>query len=48
MPGDLEQKIDRLLAIEEIRQLPCRYALAVDARDIDTLVSLFSKNVIDS
>ena len=45
MPGDLEQKIDRLLAIEEIRQLPCRYALAVDARDIDTLVSLFSKNV---
>lgn len=39
--GDLE----RLLACEEIRQLAYRYALAVDSRDIDTLVELFVEDV---
>ena len=37
--------ISRLLAYEEIRQLAARYALAVDSRDIDTLVGLFVDDV---
>jgi ketosteroid isomerase-like protein len=35
----------RLLAYEEIRQLAARYALAVDSRDLDTLVGLFVDDV---
>ena len=34
-----------LVAHEEIRQLASRYAIALDARDIDTLVSLFVDDV---
>jgi hypothetical protein len=41
MTPDLEQRIARLEAIEEIRQLAARYALAIDMRDIETLVTLF-------
>ena len=37
--------IERLLAYEEIRQLAARYALAVDSRDLDTLVGLFVDDV---
>jgi ketosteroid isomerase-like protein len=37
--------LDRLLAYEEIRQLAARYALAVDARDLDSLVELFVDDV---
>ena len=40
-PGVLE----RLVAHEEIRQLAARYALAVDSRDLDTLVGLFVDDV---
>ncbi len=40
-PGDVES----LLAREEIRQLVARYALAVDARDLDALVELFVDDV---
>ncbi len=39
------EPIDRLLAHEEIRQLTARYALAVDSRDLDTLVGLFVPDV---
>jgi ketosteroid isomerase-like protein len=39
--GDL----DRLSAYEAIRQLVARYAVAVDARDIETLVNLFVDDV---
>lgn len=35
----------KLLAYEEIRQLAYRYALAIDSRDLDTLVSLFVEDV---
>ncbi|MGA3149808.1 MAG: nuclear transport factor 2 family protein, partial [Acidimicrobiales bacterium] len=35
----------RLSAYEAIRQLVARYAVAVDARDIETLVSLFVEDV---
>jgi ketosteroid isomerase-like protein len=34
-----------LVAHEEIRQLASRYAVALDARDLDTLVSLFVDDV---
>jgi ketosteroid isomerase-like protein len=37
--------VERLLAFEEIRQLASRYAVAVDRRDLDTLVSLFVPDV---
>jgi hypothetical protein len=39
------EPIDRLLAHEEIRQLAARYAVAVDARDLDSLVALFVDDV---
>jgi ketosteroid isomerase-like protein len=35
----------RLLAYEEIRQLAARYAVATDARDVDSLVALFVDDV---
>lgn len=38
-------EIERLLARDEIRQLAHRYALAVDARDLDGLVALFVPDV---
>lgn len=41
----LEQRIARLEAIDEIRQLPAKYALALDMRDMDALVSLFPSDV---
>jgi hypothetical protein len=37
--------LDRVIARDEIRQLAYRYAWAVDARDIDLLVSLFVPDV---
>jgi hypothetical protein len=42
---DLSREIARLRAYEEIRQLACRYALAVDSRDLETLVELFVEDV---
>ncbi|MDG2303462.1 MAG: nuclear transport factor 2 family protein [Candidatus Binatia bacterium] len=37
--------LGRLLARDDIRQLAYRYALAIDSRDIDTLVGLFVDDV---
>ena len=37
--------VEKLVAYEEIRQLAARYALAVDSRDLDTLVELFVDDV---
>jgi len=37
--------LDRAIARDEIRQLAYRYAWAVDARDVDLLVSLFVPDV---
>jgi hypothetical protein len=39
--------VERLLAMEEIRQLAYRYALALDSRDMDTLVDLFVSRARD-
>ena len=33
--------IEQLLAHDQIRQLVSRYAVAVDSRDLDSLVALF-------
>ena len=45
MGNDVEQRLGRLEAFEEIRQLASRYALALDSRDVGTLVSLFVDDV---
>lgn len=45
MKADLATRIDRLESIAAIQQLPMRYALAVDGRDIDAWVSLFVPDV---
>jgi ketosteroid isomerase-like protein len=42
---DLRRRIDRLEATEQIRQLVSRYALALDSRDVEGLVSLFVDDV---
>jgi SnoaL-like domain len=38
-------RIERLEALDEIRQLPARYALCVDMRDMDALVNLFVEDI---
>jgi uncharacterized protein (TIGR02246 family) len=42
---DLEARIDRLESLDAIRQLPAKYALALDMRDMDAMVSLFPDDV---
>jgi ketosteroid isomerase-like protein len=42
---DTGDALERLIASDEIRQLVYRYALAVDSRDLDTLVELFVHDV---
>lgn len=42
---DIGQRIDRLESLEQIRQLPARYALALDMRDMDAMVGLFVADV---
>jgi uncharacterized protein (TIGR02246 family) len=41
----LEQRIDRLESLDQIRQLPAKYALCLDMRDIDMMVTLFAEDV---
>jgi hypothetical protein len=45
MPDDTAARLERLEAVEQIRQLACRYALALDMRDFDALVNLFVDDV---
>ena len=42
---DLEARIDRLESLAAIQQLPIRYALAVDGRDMDAWVNCFIPDV---
>jgi len=37
--------VQRLIATDQIRQLASRYAVAMDARDLDALVALFVDDV---
>ena len=41
----LEDRVDRIESHLAIRQLPVRYALAVDARDLDAWVGCFRPDV---
>ncbi len=41
----IEARIDRLKSLDAIRQLPAKYALALDMRDMDAMVSLFPADV---
>ena len=46
MPAaSLEARIDRLESLDAIRQLPAKYALALDMRDMEAMVSLFPADV---
>jgi ketosteroid isomerase-like protein len=44
-PASLEERLDRMESLADIRQLPYRYALAIDSRDMDALVDLFVPDV---
>lgn len=41
----MEERVDRLESLDAIRQLPAKYALALDMRDMDAMVSLFPADV---
>ena len=43
--GSLENRLDRLESIEEIRQLVAKYALSLDMRDLDAHVNLFAPDI---
>jgi len=43
--ADLQVRLERLEAIEAIRQLAFGYALAIDARDLDALANLYVEDV---
>jgi len=43
--SDFEARLDRVESTLAIQQLPIRYALAVDGRDVDSWVNLFSADV---
>ena len=45
MDNDLAKRIDRLEAVEAIKQLPARYSLALDSRNLDDWVGLFIEDV---
>ena len=42
---ELLARIDRLEALDEIRQLPAKYALSLDMRDLDSHVNLFAPDI---
>ena len=43
--NDILARIDRLESLDAIRQLPAKYSLALDMRDLDALVNLFPADV---
>jgi 3-phenylpropionate/cinnamic acid dioxygenase small subunit len=45
MSEDIAARLDRLESFAAIQQLPIRYALAVDSRDLDAWTSLFVEDV---
>lgn len=44
-PQTLEERIERLESLDQIRQLPAKYALTLDMRDLDAMVGLFEPDV---
>ena len=45
MDAELMARIDRLESLDEIRQLPAKYALSLDMRDLDAHVNLFAPDI---
>tara|TARA_R110001592_G_scaffold363372_1_gene686086 strand:- start:205816 stop:206439 length:624 start_codon:yes stop_codon:yes gene_type:complete len=45
MDEELLRRIDRLESLDEIRQLPAKYALSLDMRDLDAHVNLFAQDI---
>lgn len=43
--AQLIERMDRLESLDQIRQLPAKYALSVDMRDFDAVVNLFVEDV---
>lgn len=43
--SDLPARIDRIESLQAIGQLPIRYALAVDGRDLESWIALFVEDV---
>ena len=43
--SDIEARLDRLESLDAIRQLAAKYALTLDMRDIDMMVTLFPESV---
>jgi len=41
----LEERLERMESLSEIRMLPAKYALALDMRDLDAMVGLFPEDV---
>jgi len=44
-PTTMEERLDRMESLAEIRQLPHRYGVAVDSRNMDMLMDLFPPDV---
>jgi hypothetical protein len=44
-PATVEERLDRMESLAAIQQLAYRYALALDSRDMDMMVSLFTPDV---
>ena len=44
-PASVEERLDRMESYAAIQQLASRYARALDARDMDTVVSMFDPGV---
>lgn len=45
MTMSLEDRIDRLESLDAIRQLPAKYSLSLDMRDLDAHVNLFAPDI---
>ena len=45
VPQTMEERMDRMESLAAIRQLPHRYGVAIDSRDMDMMVSLFAPDV---
>ena len=45
VPTDLNARIERLESLDAIRQLASKYALAIDVRDLDAVVSLYVPDI---
>ena len=44
-PETIEERLDRMESLADIQQLPHRYGVAIDSRDMDMMVDLFVPDV---